>query len=340
MNYNYHELAEVVNKFYTNDELVRMKLQELTKKHNNRAKAKELMNIRIEFKHTHMSGKEQLDNILKKAYLFEFKIISKEKVHLNEIIELNKLICLLDNKIIKLSNEDITNPIIEKKKNERKILQSEYDNLIDLQPKDDHLNLNSIAMKILKILEKDDEESRKIHNVIKFKVCGTTVADDLAIRRANLKYLSGDTRNDEEKKIEQIENNIKSRDRGNMRSSYSTNKFSVGYVLPHLRPKKHNGAFSTEDLTEIKSDVEEYPVLCSSTKSQNTSTWGLKKSFVDLLKNNITEEVVLEIVSEIPQTLSFSSTIEIVKDSVCENDTKQNKQKIKTIEVEDWTIND
>lgn len=325
---NYEELAEVVNKFYTNHELVKTKLQELTKKRNNHAKAKELMSIRIEFKHTHMSGKEQLDIMLKKAYLFDFQIVSKEKVHLDEITELNKLICLLDNQIIKLSNVDETNPVIEKKRNERHILQTQYDKLINLQPKDDQVNLNGVAMKILKMLEKDDDESRRIHNIIKFRVCGTTVADDLAIRRENLKYLSGETRADEEKKIEQIENNIKSRERGGMRSSHSTNQFSVGYVLPHLRPKKHNGASSTEDITAIKSEREEYPALCSMAESTKPLMWGTKKSFADLLKADTKEEVVLE------TKPTLSSTIEVVNDSQHVSESKQ----IKTVEVDDWTI--
>lgn len=334
---NYEELADVVNKFYANHELVKIKLQELTKKYNNRTKAKELMSIRIEFKHTHMSGKEQLDMILKKAYLFDFQVVSKEKVHLDEITELNKLICLLDNQIIKLSNLDITNPVIDRKKHERQILQSQYDNLINLQPKDDHLNLNGVALKILKMLEKDDDESRRIHNVIKFKVCGTTAADDLKIRRANLKYLSGATRATEEEKIDQMESNMKSRDRGGMRSSQSTNQFSVGYLPPHLRPKKHNGAVSTEDIASLQSDTESYPVLSLQIESKKVSTWGLKKSFVDLLKANMSEEVVPEMI----QTLSLSSTIEVVNDSPNTNEPKkQNKQTIKPVEVDDWTIND
>lgn len=358
---NYDELAEVVNKFYNNTKLTNVKLQDLTKKRSNNARAKELMSIRVEFKHVHMSGKENLDIMLKKAYLYDFPTVSKEQLHMEEITDLNKSICFLDTQITKLSVIDVSNPAIDKKRQEQKILQTQYDKLIEMQPKDDNINLNGIAMKILKILEKDDEESRKIHNVIKFKVCGTTTADDMAIRKNNLKYLTGETRAEEEKKIEQIESNINSRSRG-IRSYHSTVQLSSGYVMPHLRPKHQNGALSTNDISKIaekmENENEEYPDLkttynlkkskseiypaLSTQKEQKTTelvgVWGAKKSIASVIKENTHVETKINEHEKVFQILS--TTIEVVHDSVEKNKPQKDveKENSKNMEVDDWLI--
>lgn len=359
---NHDDLAEVVNKFYSDHELVKTKLQELSKKRQNYAKARELMNIRIEFKYIHMSGKETLDVMLKKAYLFNFKTVSKEQIYVNEINELNELINLLNTQIIKVTANREPQSVIDKKTTERNILQKQYDKLIELQPEEEDINFNGVAIKILKILEKGDDESRRLHNIIKYKVCGTTTQDDLNIRRENLKYLAGETRAEEEKKIDQIESNIKSREKGNRNSkdirSYRVgmNKSSFGYVPPHLRQNEVSVEESVEnDFNKSKSaiNLSDYAGKCeeldqhfptirnvqsmpslSGEKSNVTNKlggWG-NRSFADLLKSE-TKETVEECKN--PECETISSTIEVINET---KPTKNTKQLTKVVEIDDWGI--
>lgn len=368
---NYEELANVVNTFYNNSKLASVKLETLSKEKNNRKRAKELTSIRIEFKHVHMSGKENLDIMLKKAYLFDFQIVTKEQTQIAEITELNKLISLLDTQITKLSGLNDLNPEIEKKKKQRDILQKQYEKVLDSQPKEENINLNGTAMKILKMLEKDNDESRKIHNIIKFRVCGTTALDDVNIRRENLKYLTGTAREEEEKKIDQIEANIKNREqlRNNkgIRSSRSTSQlgYGSGYVLPHLRQKE--GSLSMTNISHISENVvtnqeEDYPELSLNQskssisvtsidseyttnvlntpkeKKNSLSGWGSKKSFVDLIKETLPDEIknTVKSTNNLENVQTLSSTIEIINDTKESHKTHSNEQQ--NIEIDDWTI--
>ena len=323
---NYEDLASIVNIFYSNNELITLQYHELAKKKENQKKAKELLNIRIDFKHVHMSGKEHLDVVLKKAYLYDFPVISKEKQHNKDLTELNSLICILESQITKLMIKNEFDPLIEKKRGEQKILQSRYDILVEVEPVDDNINFNGTAMKILKMLEKNDDESRKIHNIIKFKVCGTTVVDDIAIRKANLKYLTGEALNDEQQKIEKIESSVKSRNRNNMKLSRSTSHLSTGYILPHLR-SKNNNSLSNDDITKVEFNMknDDFPSI-GMKEIKASITWG-KKSFADLLKENTETE-------NEEKKEELSNTIEVIVDNIVTNET----QHMELTDIEEWNI--
>jgi hypothetical protein len=118
-----------------------------------------------------------------------------------------------------------------------------------------------------------------------------------------------------------------------MRSSHSTAQLSTGYVPPHLRPKKNNGAVSTEDITnmtKLETHKEEFPTLCQPTEPKKAlSGWG-KKSFADLLK---TEQQSSE-EKKSTEYVVLSSTIEVVHDEPIVNEIKK---QIVVVEVDDWT---
>lgn len=337
---DYNGLAEIVLKFYSNSELVETKLRDLIKKKTNAKKTREIMAIRIEFKHVHMSGKEHLDEMLKKAYLFEFQIVSKELAHLTEMEKIKSLISAIDSQIQKLnSTENAT--LIEKKTQEKNVLRMHYDELAMSIPQDDKINYNGVAMKILKILERDDDESRKLHRTIKMKVCGTNTFDDLAIRKENLKYLCGDSKKDEKEKIEQMEMNIKSKGRtgGNMKTSYSTNQLTSGYVLPHMRLHKNNGASSTNDFNEFQNDIEvnlnseeEYPTLGLKSEQKKTITISSGKSFADLVRENYEESEPRK--EELKESI-LSADIEVVQSS---QTTSVAETQSVSVDVDDWMI--
>ena len=67
------ELCEVVEKFYSISDIVNMSLNDHMKRTKNKNKIKDIVYLRINRKYGFMSGKEQLDNVLKKAYLYDFE---------------------------------------------------------------------------------------------------------------------------------------------------------------------------------------------------------------------------------------------------------------------------
>jgi hypothetical protein len=344
---NFDQLADAVNKIYLDRNLSKVTFKDLQKQRKNNGKVKELYKIRIDFRYIHMSGKEQLDNMMKKAYLFDFPVVSKEKQHIVEITDLQQIIELIEGQLNNLYLNDIPDENeIDKKKNEKLLLQKKLDDIIALEPKDDDINLNGIAMKILKMLEKCDDNSRRLHNVIKYRVCGTTASDDMAIRKDMTKYLAGSTKKEEESKIAKIDKSIKERESSNRYGSQSGRN---GYVPPHLRSRDDIKIQSDthhhveQSIPSAKSEGD-FPVFVQQISTIVTGAWG-KKSFADLLKDDVAEQILHESIESIEsidpiieekKVAIWSSTIEVV----CDKSNNFEQIIIKTTEVEDWTNDD
>jgi hypothetical protein len=349
---NFDQLADFVSKIYLDKNLSKVTLQDLMKQRKNNGKMREIIKIRIDFRYTHMSGKEQLDNMLKRAYLFDFPVVSKEKQHVVEINDLQQIIELVEGQLNNLYLSD--NPdedTIDRKRNEKTLLQQKLNDIIALEPKDDEINLNGVAIKILRMLEKGDDDSRRLHNVVKYRVCGTTSADDMAIRKDMIKYLAGSTKEDEENKIAKIDKSIKQRessnrygggDRGGGRGGGSSGR---GYVPPHLRPRDdiqiQSDAHHVEQIIPCVKSEGDFPTLAQAPLVL-VGVWG-KKSFADLLKSDTstatleseTSEPTIKIVAE-KKAEKLSSTIEVV----CDKSNNFEQIILKTMDIEDWTNDD
>lgn len=275
------ELCEVVEKFYSISDIVNMSLNDHMKRTKNKNKIKDIVYLRINRKYGFMSGKEQLDNVLKKAYLYDFEKKEKEEKKKNksesQMKELNDVLEIINLKINELMKEEtIDEDAVNKKKQEKEILEKKLEETKDLKPDTKHINYNNCAFKILKILEKDDYTARKLHLEIKSKICKTTDSDDFRMKKEMEKYLSPVEREErnkyEKQRNEKYEKNRKPR--------------SSGYVPPHLRQTSNNNNVFTKT-ADVSVTEENFPSLSNnSTNVKNIGVWGTKNISKILEENN------------------------------------------------------